>query len=99
MKEIVEIFQTREAIECMLTRLACHNIDEPITAELQNLRCELEAVEIEKKSKEDHLEVIEALLISDEDRSVISMRNHLRGTCERIVESYISNLNKTLNYV
>jgi len=149
-KEIVEIFQVREAIECVLTRLACHNIDDHIAADLKKLKRELEEVEIEKdtsvgisigrklhelisitaknsllfqyyqrikdlsalirnitkrcieieiESKGEHLELIEALLSTDEERSEICMRDHLRNTCERIVESYISDLKKSLNYV
>jgi DNA-binding GntR family transcriptional regulator len=150
MKEIVEIFQAREAIECMLTRLACHNIDEHLTARLNELKLELEEVEIEKdipggveigrkfhdlisktaknsflyeyyigikdlsaltrniskrsveielKSKMEHLEILEALLKGDEEQSENCMRNHLRNTCERIVETHISDLKKTLNYL
>ena len=48
MKEIVEIFQAREAIECMLTRLACHNIDEHLVARLNELKLELEEIDIEE---------------------------------------------------
>ena len=150
MKEIVEIFQAREAIECMLTRLACHNIDEHFTERLNELKLELEEVEIEKdisdgvdigrkfhdlisetaknsflyeyyigikdlsalirniskgsveieiKSKMEHLEIIEALLNGNEEQSEDCMRNHLRNTCERIVETYINDLKKTLNYL
>lgn len=150
MKEIVETFQAREAIECMLTYLACHNIDDNVAADLRNLKRELEKVEIEKdvsmgisigrrlhelisetarnsllfqyylrikdlsalirnitkrsteieiESKREHLELIEALLSADEERSEICMRYHLRNTCERIFESYISDLKKSMNYV
>jgi len=150
MKEIVEIFQTREAIECMLTRLACHNIDDRVVADLKDLKRELEKVEIEKdasagisigrrlhqlisetagnsllfqyylrikdisalirnitkrsieieiESKGEHLALIEALLGADEERSEGCMRDHLRNTCERIVETYISDLKKSLNYL
>ena len=55
MKEIVEIFQAREAIECMLTRLACHNMDEHLAARMKELKLDLEEIEIEK----DILVVIE----------------------------------------
>jgi DNA-binding GntR family transcriptional regulator len=150
MKEIVEIFQAREAIECMLTRLACHNIDEPFTERLNELKLELEEVEIEKDvsagvdigrkfhdlisetaknsflyeyylgikdlsaltrniskrsveieivSKMEHLEIVEALLSGNEEQSESCMRKHLRNTCERIVETYINDLKKTLNYL
>lgn len=150
MKEIVEIFQAREAIECMLTRLACHNADEHLVARLQEIKLDLEeieiekdisrgveigrklhnlisetaknsllydyylgikdlsaltrniskrSVEIEKRSKMEHLEIVEALLKGNEEQSENCMRNHLRNTCERIVETYINAVKKTLNYI
>jgi DNA-binding GntR family transcriptional regulator len=47
----------------------------------------------------EHLEILEALLKGNEEQSENCMRNHLRNTCERIVETYINDLKKTLNYL
>ena len=134
----------------MLTRLACHNIDEHFTECLNELNLEFDEVEIEKdisdgidigrklhdfisesaensflyeyylgikdlsaltrnitkrsaeiekKSKMEHIEIVEALLNGNEEQSENCMRNHLRNTCERIVGTYINDLKKTLNYL
>ena len=57
------------------------------------------SVEIEKKSKDEHIALIKALVDRDENRSEICMRNHLRGTCQRIVDSFISELKGEMKYI
>jgi DNA-binding GntR family transcriptional regulator len=149
-EEIIKIFQAREAVECMLSRLACHNGADDFIAQLKELEEELEiidieqnsengtvigsklhsliaktasnpilygyfqklkdlsalirniskrSVEIEKKSKDEHIELIRALIDRDENSSEICMRNHLRGTCQRIVETFISELKGEMKYI
>ena len=48
MKDAIEMYQAREAIECMLIRLACLRIDKQAEAELAQIRCELEEADLEK---------------------------------------------------
>ena len=149
-EEIIKIFQAREAVECMLSNLACHNGDLDFIAQLKKLEEELEiadieqnsengpvigsklhsliaktannpilyeyyqklkdlsalirniskrSVEIEEKSKEEHIELIKALIDRDENRSENCMRNHLRSTCQRIVETFISGLKGEIKYI
>ena len=57
------------------------------------------SVEIEKKSKDEHIELIRALIDRDENSSETCMRNHLRGTCQRIVETFISELKGEMKYI
>jgi len=146
-EEIIEIFQAREAVECMLSRLACHNGDQNFIAQLKELEEEMEiinieqnsetntvigsklhnfiakaadnsilhgyyqklkdrsalirnrSIDIEKKSREEHIELIKALEKRDEFRSEHCMRNHLRSTCQRIVETFISELKGAVKYI
>ncbi len=149
-EEIIEIFQAREAVECMLSRLACHNGDQNFIAQLKELEEEMEiinieqnsetntvigsklhnfiakaadnsilygyyqklkdrsalirniskrSIDIEKKSREEHIELIKALEERDEIRSEHCMRNHLRSTCQRIVETFISELKGAVKYI
>jgi len=149
-EEIIEIFQAREAVECMLSRLACHNGDQNFIAQLKELEEEMEiidieqnsekntvigsklhnfiakaadnsilhgyyqklkdrsalirniskrSIDIEKKSREEHIELIRALIDRDENSSETCMRNHLRGTCQRLVETFISDLKGEMKYI
>jgi DNA-binding GntR family transcriptional regulator len=149
-EEIIKIFQAREAVECMLSRLACHNGADDFIARLKELEEELEIIDIvqnsesgtvigsklhsliaktannpilygyfqklkdlsaltrniskrsvgiEKKSKDEHIALIKALINRDENNSEICMRNHLRGTCQRIVDSFISDLKGEMKYI
>lgn len=57
------------------------------------------SIEVEKNSKEEHIELIKALIERDENRSETCMRNHLRSTCQRIVETFISDLKGAMKYI
>jgi DNA-binding GntR family transcriptional regulator len=48
------------------------------------------SVEIEKKSREEHVKIIEAILDGDEAKVEELMRNHLRRTLASVIESYYS---------
>jgi len=149
-EEIIKIFQAREAVECMLASLACHNATDDFIARLKELEKELEiidieqnsengtvigsklhsliaktannpilyeyyqklkdlstltrniskrSIEIEKKSKDEHIELIRALIDRDENSSKTCMRNHLRSTCQRLVETFISDLKGEMKYI
>ena len=50
LEEIVEIFQAREAIEGMASRLACLRGDENFFAFVQRLKAQLEEIKIDKKA-------------------------------------------------
>ncbi|MCS7175449.1 GntR family transcriptional regulator [Pseudothermotoga sp.] len=48
------------------------------------------SVEIEKRSRDDHVKIIEAILSNDETRVEELMRKHLRETLKSVVDSYYS---------
>lgn len=48
------------------------------------------SVEIEKRSRDDHVKIIEAILSNDETRAEELMRKHLRETLKSVVDSYYS---------
>jgi DNA-binding GntR family transcriptional regulator len=48
------------------------------------------SIEIEKKSREEHVKIIEAILDGDEAKVEELMRNHLRRTLTSVIESYYS---------
>lgn len=149
-EEIIKIFQAREAVESMLTSLACHNGDYDFIARLKELEEELEiidieqnsedgtvigsklhnliaetadnsilyeyyqklkdlsaltrniskrSIEVEKQSKEEHIGLIKALIEKDENSGENCMRNHLRNTCQRVVERFISDLKGAMKYI
>ena len=50
LEEIVEIFQAREAIEGMASRLACLRGDENFFSRVQRLKAQLEEIKIDKKA-------------------------------------------------
>jgi len=91
----------------MLSHLACHNGADDLIARLKKLK-DLSAltrniskrpVEIEKISKDEHFALIKASIDRYENRSEICMRNHLRGTYQRIVDSFIYKLKGEMKYV
>ncbi len=139
LEQIFEVFQTREAIEGMATRLACRKGDESFRSTLVEIREALTGVDIdnevalgialgrrlhnaiietaknclmseiyeklrnltvltsnitrkspviESRSKEAHLDLIEALLARDEEKSERVMREHLKETCRQVLEQF-----------
>ncbi|MEN3008603.1 GntR family transcriptional regulator [Pseudothermotoga sp.] len=48
------------------------------------------SVEIEKRSRDDHVKIIEAILSGDEAKVEELMRKHLRETLKSVVDSYYS---------
>jgi len=51
LKEIIEIFQAREAVEGMLVRFACQRGDEQFFSHVAELRQQLEALDIDQNGK------------------------------------------------
>ena len=46
------------------------------------------SVTIEKRSRDAHADIIDAILHRDEDKSEQAMRDHLKDTCRQIVERF-----------
>lgn len=56
-------------------------------------------VGVETISREDHLRIIEAVVEGKRDEAERQMRLHLRGTCERMVASYLKKRTASLGFV
>ena len=139
MEQVVEIFQTREALEDMAVLLACQKMTREVLGKLRRLRKQLDEVDvesqtakhvklgrtlhsiirdvagnsllkelyltvdnltyltvnltvrstkIERRSRESHVEIIDALLEQNADLARERMRAHLRETCSLLVSEY-----------
>jgi DNA-binding GntR family transcriptional regulator len=56
-------------------------------------------VDVETVSREEHLRLIEAVVAGMRDEAERQMRLHLRGTCERMVASYLQRRTASLGFV
>lgn len=57
------------------------------------------SIEVEILSQQEHLKIINAVLSEDRNEAERAMRLHLRGTCERMVASYLKGSTTSLGFV
>ena len=57
------------------------------------------STEVEILSQQEHLRIINAVLAGDRNDAERAMRLHLRGTCERMVASYLKGSTTSLGFV